>query len=178
GGQSIFWSGGLTPQGDVQMETVQETQDGNMSVLAERKVGSFVGQGSFNLDFLLYALAGFDLSIVSKATLETLRLPPRVLTPFLVFIVVSLMTRRGSQHVLDRYYAKMKTEVDPDPEIDRRKLEAAYANPSMYADKRLFPGTDWEFLKPRSIDIAGFVISVIVCGLMIGLLVFLAGIGS
>jgi SSS family solute:Na+ symporter len=178
GGQSIYWSGGLTPKGEPQVELVEETTEGNVTSRIERRKGVFIGTGSFNLDFLLYGLAGFDLSTASKATIETLRLPPRVLTPFLVLIVLSLVTPRGTPAALDRYFVKMKTEVDPDPHKDREKLAAAYANPKMYEHRRLFPGTSLEFLKPRAKDIIGFLISVAVCGVMIGLLVALASIGS
>ena len=130
------------------------------------------------MDFLLYHWMGMDLSKASKATIASLRLPPRLLAPFLVLILVSLFTKRDRKEVLDRYYAKMRTEVDPDPEVDKKKLEAAYADPASLESVRMFPGTDWEFAKPRPKDIIGFLISVAVCGLVIGLLVWLAGIGG
>ncbi|MCA9160200.1 MAG: hypothetical protein KDA72_17820, partial [Planctomycetales bacterium] len=139
---------------------------------------SFVGRGDFNLDFLLYPLMGIDLSSVSKATLETLRLPPRVLTPFLVLILASLVTPRNSSTTLDRYYVKMKTVVDPDPVKDREQLEISYADPRRFEGQRMFPGTDWEMLRPRAKDIIGVMLSIGVCGLIIGLVVFLAGIGA
>ncbi len=178
GGQPIYWSGGLAPLGDTEFELVEEYDEGNTHVIVRRQVGAFEGLGNFNLDFFLYGLAGFDLSSASKATLETLRLPPRVLTPFMVLILVSLVTPRNSQFVLDRYYAKMKTEVDPNPEADRRKMQESYDNPKRFESRRLFPGTEWEFLKPRTKDVVGFAASVAVCGIIIGLLVWIAGIGS
>ncbi|MCA9132964.1 MAG: hypothetical protein KDA45_07405, partial [Planctomycetales bacterium] len=178
GGRPIFWSDALEAQGETQLETVDEYTEGETHVLVQQRTGDFIGRGDFNLDFLLYPLLGFDLSTVSKATLETLRLPPRVLTPFLVLIVLSLLTPRNSQQTLDRYYAKMKTVVDPDPEQDRIKLEASYANPQRFESLRLFPGTDWEMLRPRAKDIIGIAVSIVVCALIIGLLVLLAGIGG
>ena len=94
-------------------------------------------------------------------------------------MLVSLVTRRDKKEVLDRYYAKMRTEVNPDPEVDKQNLAAAYADPEKCLNSvRMFPGTDWEFAKPRREDIIGFLISVAVCGLVIGLLVWLAGIGG
>ena len=79
---------------------------------------------------------------------------------------------------LDKYYAKMKTEVDPDPETDRANLEESYRNPKRFEDQRMFPGTDIEALRPRKSDIFGFAISVAVCFAVIALLVWLAGIGG
>ena len=39
---------------------------------------------------------------------------------------------------LDRYYVKMKTPVDPDPEADQRELELSLENPSRFDSRRLF----------------------------------------
>ena len=140
--------------------------------------GKKQGLGGFNLDFLLYHVLGIDLSSASKATIETLRLPPRLLMPFLVLVVVSLFTPRNRKEALDRYYTKMKTEVNPDPDEDRTNLEASLANPDSLDDRRIFPNSDWEFVKPRPKDVIGFLVAVGVCVLIIGLLAWLAGIGS
>ncbi len=178
GGRPIFWSDSLEPVGASQLETVDEYRQGETRVLEQRRTGRFIGRGDFNLDFLLYSLMGIDLSSVSKATLETLRLPPRVLTPFLVLIVASLFTTRNSAAALDRYYVKMKTVVDPDPLKDRQQLELSYANPRRFEQLRMFPGTDWEMLRPRAKDVIGVLLSIVVCGLIIGLVLLLAGIGA
>ncbi|MFK5921875.1 MAG: sodium:solute symporter family protein [Verrucomicrobiota bacterium] len=178
GGKAIYWRGGVEPVGDIELETVGDVTDGNVRVVTQRFTTSFTGVDAFNLDFLLYHWMGIDLSKASKATIESLRLPPRLLLPFLVLILVSLITRRDRDEVLDRYYAKMRTEVDPDPQVDREKLEAAYADPKALEHLRLFPGSDWEFARPRKKDIVGFLVSVLVCVLMIGLMVWLAGIGG
>ncbi|QDV40754.1 Sodium/glucose cotransporter [Stieleria neptunia] len=178
GDKSIFWSGGVKPVGEESLEMISTVRDGDASILTQRRTGQLQGEGQFKLDFLLYHYIGVDLANVSKATLETLRLPTRVLLPFLVLIVASFLTPRTSESVLDRYYAKMKTEVDPDPETDRRNLEQSYNDPKRFEDRRLFPGTDIEALRPRKSDVYGFAISVAVCFVVIALLVWLAGIGA
>lgn len=178
GGSSIFWSDGVTPVGDPVVETVSETEVDGVKTLVQAQTGPMKGSGNFNIDFMVYHLLGIDLGSASKATLASLRLPPRVLTPFLFLIVVSYLTPRDDKAKLDRYYAKMKTEVDPDPEKDRLKLEASYQDPTRYDDRRLMPGSDIEIMRPSSKDIGGFVISIAVCGAIILLLVWLAGIGA
>ena len=178
GDKSVFWSGGVKAVGDEAVELVDETQEGSMSIVTERRVGELRGEGQFKLDFLIYHYMGFDLANASKATLETLRLPTRVLLPFLVLVFFSFLTPRTSKSVLDRYYAKMKTEVDPDPETDRRNLEESYRDPTRFEANRLFPGTDIEALRPRKSDVVGFAISVTVCFVVIAILVWLAGIGG
>jgi hypothetical protein len=72
----------------------------------------------------------------------------------------------------------MKTPVDPDPEEDRRQLEESYKNPSRYDHKKLLPGTQIEIQKPTLADVVGFVISVGICFVFLGLAYWLAGIGS
>jgi SSS family solute:Na+ symporter len=178
GGKSIFWRDDLKADGAPKLELVQERQEGDMFVRVERKVGPQIGQGSFNLDFLLYSAVGIDLSGASKATLETLRLPARLLTPFLVLIILSYLTPRGDNRVLDRYFAKMNTPVLADHEDDRQILERAYASPEATTARKLFPQSDWEFVKPTSKDIVGFVASCVVCVAIIVLLIWLASIGS
>ena len=54
----------------------------------------------------------------------------------------------------------MRTVVDPDPEKDRLKLEASYANPEVLAERKIFPKSDWEFTKPRPMDWIGFLVAV------------------
>ena len=149
-----------------------------MQVLVQRKVGPQIGQGSFNLDFLLYSTLGVDLSGASKATLETLRLPARLLTPFLVLIVLSYITPRGHKSVLDRYFAKMNTPVSADHEVDLQLLERAYESPETTTTRKLFPQSDWEFVKPTTKDVVGFVVSCLVCVAIILLLTWLASIGG
>ena len=111
GGQSVFWRGGVKPVDAKQLELVRTEREGNVEVRVERIIGNQIGQGSLNLDFLLYSLVGIDLSERSKATLETLRLPARLLAPFLVLIVLSYLTPRGNDAALSRYFAKMNTPV-------------------------------------------------------------------
>ena len=178
GGRGIFWSGGVKPVGDAKLKTVEETTEENITTLVQRHTGPMEGNGTFKVDFLVYSLLGMDLSRASKATLETLRLPTRVFLPFLVLIVASYFTQRNSKEALDRYYAKMKTEVDHDHQKDEGNLKESYANPTRFDDRRLFPGTDIEMIKPKPKDVIGFLISVGVCFVVIGFLLWLAGLGA
>lgn len=156
GGQPIFWRGGISTN----------------------EAGEAVGQGSFSLDYIGYQLIGYDLSKASKATLETLRLPPRLLTPFLFMILISFVTPKNSKQALDRYYAKMKTVVHPDHKVDQQNLEESYRNPNRFDDRLLFPGTQLEMVKPSSKDVGGFLACVVTCFVIVGLLVWLASIGQ
>ena len=189
GGKGIFWPEGVKPVDedgnvlpDVKPQIVGEpstADDGSTTVVLEYADDVRLrGFGNFQLDYLLYPLIGIDLTKRSDAELTTLSLPPKIVTPFLVIILFSLITPRNSKEGLDRYYAKMKTPVDPDPEADRRKLEEAYANVEALEEKKLFPGSSLEFQKPTLTDILGFVICFAICFGIIYLAAWVAGIGA
>ena len=118
--------------------------------MIERAAGDVKGLGAFNLDFLIYSFWVWIFQ-TSKATLETLRLPARLLLPFIILNSIQLPpTRRQDEKVLDLYYAKMNTPVDADPSIDRLKLEEAYVNPKFASNRKIFPDSDLNLLaQPR-----------------------------
>lgn len=189
GGESVFWGSGVKPvdangepRTDVSPKPVGKPEkiDDNTTkvVLAYGDDIKLQGFGNFKLDFLLYQLAGIDLTTKSNAFLSTLELPVKIVSPFLVMILVSLVTRRNSKAALDRYYAKMKTPVDPDPDSDHKNLEAAYKDPEQFESQKLFPGTSLEFSKPTVADVVGFVVCFLACFGIIGLAIIVASIGS
>ncbi|MDO5309548.1 MAG: hypothetical protein Q4G03_08685 [Planctomycetia bacterium] len=134
----------------------------------------FVGKGAFELDFLLYDKLGVNLQSVSNGTLEALRLPTRLFLPFLILILLSFITPRGDKEALDRYYVKMKTPVDPNPEKDKEELQKSYDNPARFDDQRLFKFGGLEFSKPNKVDVFGFLISFAICIGVVWLIVAVA----
>ncbi|MDA1065279.1 MAG: sodium:solute symporter family protein [Verrucomicrobia bacterium] len=178
GGQSIFWQGGVNPQSQQSLKTISKGEENGKQILVQQNDSPMIGTGDFRIDFLFYQWLGFDLANASKATIETLRLPTRLVLPFLVLIIASFFTPRNTKEALDRYYVKMKTEVDPDHHLDRQNLEKSYQNPDRFNDRLLFPGTEFEFVKPRPKDYIGFLASVAVCFVMVGILLWLASIGA
>ena len=188
GGQSIFWGSGLQPV-DADGKPVEaspipigeptKVDDHTTRVsLAYPEGTKLKGQGNFKLDFLLYKLLGMDLQKQNTGMLDTLELPFKIVTPFLVMILFSFITRPNTKEALDRYYAKMKTPVDPDHEQDEKNLKAAYADPAAIEKKKLFPGTSLEFQRPTKTDVFGFILCVAICFAIIGVAVWIAGIGA
>jgi len=180
GGTPIFWGGGVNETSEVKLVDISTatSEDKSKTIVTRRKQGTFHGKGRLNLDFYLYHLLGMDLRQADRAALQTLRLPPRMITPFLVMILLSFVTRSGSKETLDRYYAKMKTPVEPHPEDDHRELELSYATPTRYDHKKMFPNTKLEIQKPTKSDVSGFIISVGICVLFLFAAMWLASIGS
>ena len=179
GGRAVFWSGidvaGAKPE-EVRRTRLDENTD--QIEMAYGQGAALTGTGQFKLDFLFYQWIGMDLRTKSNSMLKTLELLPKIVAPFLVMIVLSLLTKRNRKEVLDRYFVKMKTPVDPDRESDRQEMEASYAKPDRFDDRKLFPGTDFEFVKPRLMDVAGFVVCFAICFAIIFLAVLIASIGG
>jgi hypothetical protein len=177
GGKSIYWSGRVVPAGEPFFSILSRQQVNNRMITTKKYNCPLRSQGNFKPDFLFYRLLGIDLYSKTNAMLDTLSLPVKIVLPFLVMILVSLFTRRNGREALDRYYVKMKTEVDPDPEKDRANLELSCQNPERFNNRKLFPKSDLEFAKPGLVDVAGFVLTFAACFAVIGLILWIAGIG-
>jgi len=162
------------------LDEVDRQQEGNTLVIRRRFRGDcrLRGRGSFNLDFLVYDTLGVKLTEMSNPALETLRLPTRLILPFAVMILLSLVTPRVDREALDRYYVKMKTPVNPDPAADEAEMEASYRDPSRFDDRRLIPRFGLELQKPKLVDLAGFVVGSLICFTIIAFTVWIAKLGG
>jgi hypothetical protein len=178
GGGLVYWSGRAVLPEERQYREISRTDEEGMQVVVTQLESPVRATGNFRPDFILYDLMGVDLRRQSSATLAAMELPPKIFLPFLVMITVSLLTRRNSEAALDRFYAKMHTEVQPDPQRDREELEKSYANPARFNDRKLLPKSDFEVMKPRLIDIGGFVGAWAAVVGIIGLVLWVAQIGS
>ncbi|MEO8497414.1 MAG: hypothetical protein ABI614_20275, partial [Planctomycetota bacterium] len=189
GGKSVYWPDGVKPvdaKGNVLAgvqprnvgEPTQLDDNTTQQVLAYDEGVKLRGFGSFQVDYLLYRWVGVNWNSMTDATLDTLSLPPKIVMPFLVMILFSLITPANSKPALDRYYSKMKTPVVPDHEQDRKNLEAALANVDALEARKIFPGSSLEFQRPTKADVIGVIVCFVVCFGIIGLAVFIARIGG
>ena len=189
GGYSIYWTGSVIPVdeqgrplGDVEPMPVGpvSTDESGTSRLEKQFDAStrLMGTGQFRFDCLFYKLLGLNLQQYSDATLKTLNLPPKIALPFLVMILVSYFTRPNSEAALNRYYVKMKTPVQSDPDEDAAQIELSYEQPNRFDDRKLWPRSNLEIQKPTQLDVVGFVLSVAACFGIIALAVVLTGIGG
>ncbi|MHC4860600.1 MAG: sodium:solute symporter family protein [Planctomycetota bacterium] len=129
------------------------------------------GTERFNAEVWVLSLLGMDFSKASRADLETTRFLFAALAPFVLLVVLSLVTPRLRRETLDRFFAKMHTPTKPWPKEDREALEEAWANPEKVQARKLFgPESSWEFGRPGWLDAAGFFGSWVVVGLIIALL--------
>ncbi len=134
--------------------------------------GTQTGRGLLSVDLVVVQLLGFDLQVNRYAFNETLRVIIRLLLPFLIVILISFLTKHTEQEKvnLSRFYAKMKTPVTGDPEVDERELNLSYQNPGRFDHLLIFPKTQWQFCKWTKEDTVGFLIS---CAMVVGILLLL-----
>ena len=98
-----------------------------------------------------------NLKKKTPGQLLTIRYLIDAFLPFILMILVSLFTtNKGLEENIARFYVKLKTKVNPDPELDKAELEISYANPTRFDDTKLFPKSNWEFCKWTKTDAYGF----------------------
>ncbi len=189
GGASVYWSGVVRPidedgeplEEDALEVVSEETLDGGATTRITKQIAEsqrLEGLGGFKCDLLVYRLIGLPLETYSPSTLATLDYPPKILLPFLVMVLASLLTKPNSKEALDRYYVKMKTPVTGDLEADERELEDSYRSPDRFEHRKLLPGTSLEFQRPSRADVVGFVTCVAACFAIIYIALLVTRIGS
>ncbi len=156
--KSIFWAGGIHTGND----------------------GQLIGTGLLSLELVVYDLVGIDLRQNTYALNETLRILTRTLVPFLIIFLVSLLTKhsRDEEEVLDRFYVRMKTPVAATAEEDRKEVEASYADVTRFDHTKLFPRSQWHFTKWDRTDSWGFLLTLVMVGLILFLLLFVVNLGG
>ncbi len=92
----------------------------------------------------------------------------------LVGMVTSLLTPRGDEEKLDRFYRVLHTPVQADEVVPAPCTLPENAGPP---EPKMFPGSkDWELPKPTRLDVVGFVAAWVLVGLIIVFVRWLAGV--
>ncbi len=129
-----------------------------------------VGLGRFQAEVWVLSLLGVDFSHFTKAQLVATRFFFDAFFPFVLLFVLSYVTRPVPKEDLDRFFARIHTPVQPDKEAEERALEEAYRHPEIFERQKIWPGSNWEILKPTWKDVVGFGGAWIMVGLIIFLL--------
>jgi SSS family solute:Na+ symporter len=129
-----------------------------------------MGLGRFQAELWVLTWAGVDFSRFSKPQLMATRFFFDALFPFVLLFLFSWATPAGSTTVLDRFFARLHTPVQPSPAAEQAELAASYANPGRFERDKLFPGSQWEVMKPAWTDYVGFFGTWALVGVVIVLL--------
>lgn len=135
------------------------------------------GEGLFHPEMFLIGQF-FDLTRNPNALNETIRYTCKIVLPFLVLIVVSLMTQQDNSEEVQRFFLRMRTKVRRNREADTTAVREAYANPAGTHCTLLFPNSQFEFLKWDKEDAIGFATGCLVAFAVIGVLYLILRIGA
>jgi solute:Na+ symporter, SSS family len=129
-----------------------------------------IGIGRFHAELWVLSWFGIDFSGSSKAQLSAVRFGFDAMFPFVLLFLFSAVTRPVPKADLDRFFAKVHTPVQRTPEEEERALRHAVERYEEVEKRKLFPGSNWEIMKPGWIDVLGFGGSWLLVGLIILLL--------
>ncbi len=128
--------------------------------------------------YLLYKM-GIPLNLKPYALNETLRMLIRLVFPFILLIIVSLLTPPQTDEKTFRFFLKMRTRVRGlGAKVDEEDLKEAYANPEKTKALLAFPNTSLEIYKWNKQDITGFLICIGVVCVVLGTLFLVVNIGG
>ena len=129
-----------------------------------------IGIGRFESEIWVLSWLGIDFTRFTKAQLVATRFFFDALFPFVLLFLLSGLTRPLPKSVLDSFFAKVHTSVQPIPADDDRAVEEARAHPEKFERRKLWPRSNWEVMKPGRADILGFGGTWVLVGVIILLL--------
>ena len=137
-----------------------------------------VGSGYLYFELIFLEKMGFHLTANPYALNETIRIMIRLFFPFIVLIIVSLLTRPDESKDLERFFVKMRTRTLGDREQDAAQLQKAYENPESTKSMLLFPNTSLEIYRWNKQDFLGFMVAVGVMFVVLAMFFGLVSLGS
>jgi solute:Na+ symporter, SSS family len=133
--------------------------------------GTLEAKGYFYPELILLQSMGLNLQDNPYALNETIRMLIRLIFPFFVLIVVSLITSPNEDVITERFFLKMRTKVRGlGSEIDERDLEYSFKHPEKTKAILVFPNTNLEIYKWNKQDTNGFLLSVVIVFIVIATL--------
>ncbi len=128
-----------------------------------------IGIGRFHAELWVLSWFGADFAGFSKAQLSAVRFGFDALFPFVLLFLLSAVTRPVPKPDLDRFFARVHTPVQPTPEAEERALRRAVEHYEEIEARKLKPGSNWEIMKPKLVDVLGFA----GCWLLVGVIILL-----
>ncbi len=129
-----------------------------------------IGIGRFEAEVWLMSWFGIDFSRFTKARLVATRFFFDALFPFVLLFLLSAFSRPVPKADLDGFFGKVHTPVQPSPEEDARAVGEAQSHPERLERRKLWPGSNWEFMRPGRADVLGFGGTWILVGVILLLL--------
>jgi SSS family solute:Na+ symporter len=144
----------------------------------ESAPGRVVGKGYLKVELVLLDWLGWDLTRNSYSLNETLTFVFRIIPPFVILMLVALLTRPQAKEPLDQFYGKLRTPVlGVSAAADDHEMALTRADPTRFDHLRMFPRSNWEFRRWNREDWLGVGGSCVAAASVVALLVFVVGLG-
>lgn len=127
------------------------------------------GRGRFHLELYVLDKLGLDVTRLDVSARYAARFFFAGLSPFVILLLVSLFTRQPEPGIVELFYGKMKTPVDPVPERDAAAMAETRRDPRRFDHHKLFRNSSWEFTRWNRVDTIGFLVCCGVSGAIFGL---------
>lgn len=127
------------------------------------------GRGRLHLELVTLRLVGVPVEEMTGAGRFAARFFFNALSPFVLFIALSLVTRPPDEARVARFFGRMKTPVGATPELEAAAMAETERDPRRFDDTKLFPASDWEFTRWNRVDTIGFFACCAVSGAIIAL---------
>jgi solute:Na+ symporter, SSS family len=133
--------------------------------------GTLEARGYFYPQLVAAQWLGFRLERQPYALSQTIAMLVPLVFSFLVVFAVALLTPADRNPLAERFFLKMRTKVrGMGPEADARDVRNALDNPEKTRELLLFPNTQWEFYRWTRQDSLGFLFSIGVVFVVLGML--------
>jgi len=124
-----------------------------------------IGTGRFHVELWVLDKLGLPVAELSPSGRNAARFIYDGLFPFVVLVLVSLVTRPPEKARTDLFFGKMKTPVGATPEAEEAAMAETRRNPGRFDDTKLLGAkSNWEFTKWDKVDAVGFVACLGVSG--------------
>jgi hypothetical protein len=114
------------------------------------------GRGRLHIELIVLRAFGLHPERMTGSGRFTARLLFDAISPFVLLIGLSLLTRAPAKDRVDRFFARMKTPVAATPELDAAEVAASDRAPARFDHLKLFPRSSWEFTRWDRVDTLGF----------------------
>jgi SSS family solute:Na+ symporter len=135
------------------------------------------GIGRFNVENYSLHLLGMPVERFSVAEMTTARWAFDGAFPFVLLMILSLLTQPDELDRADRFFAKMRTPIAPTAEMDRNEVELSKREPQRFDNKKILPRSDWQFTRWSWNDVIGFFGCWAIAGAMLWILWLVLHIG-
>jgi len=117
--------------------------------------------------FILYSIS-IDLSQLSNSWLATIDYTMQIMIPFSILFIVSIFSTPPELKKINGIFARLQTLISEDQDVDIRQIQQYIDNPDAYENRKLFPGSNWEFTKLDKKMTLGFLNCVALAVIILG----------